>query len=186
MMLFDLPILENENNGSAGAGIEQPLEQMLEAGNKIESVLALVKENCCVHWVSESDWSMHDLLAGLLTYSGPANVYISSYSFSELPARIIAELKSRNIIKELYCLIDSRIDTRNASALTLVSNCATKCKLTLTHAKITIIENDQYKLIVIGSANYTTNKRFETGVIIEHPGVVNFHKTWMINELKKP
>jgi hypothetical protein len=183
-MLFKLPSKMEDSEGQ-DPGISKMLDQKINSSLKIESVLEQVQENCCVHWVTAGDWNVHDLLIGLLMYSGPANVYISSYAFSEYPARIISELKDQKMILNLFCLIDSRIDKRSASALTLVRNCATKCKLINTHAKVTIIENKKTQLIIIGSANYTSNKRYETGVIIQDPAVVNFHKKWMLNEINK-
>lgn len=183
-MLFKLP-KKSEESESAGAGMHQPLDHKLGDSAKIESVLQQVEPNACVHWVTEGDWSMHDLLIGLLMISGPATVYLSSYAFSEYPARIINDMKDRKMITKLYCLIDSRIDKRSASALTLVQNCSDKCKMVNTHAKVTLIISDTIELAVISSANYTTNRRYETGVIIAHPGVVNFHKKWMENELDK-
>lgn len=161
------------------------LDQKTSNSNKIENVLEQVSSDCCVHWITAGDWSMHDLLIGLLYISGPASVYLSSYTFSEHPARIIADLKARKIITELHCLIDSRSDKRSGSALTLVRDCATRCKLVNTHAKITIVENEKIRIVVIGSANYTTHKRYEAGVIVSSGQVVDFHKNWMVNEFNK-
>ncbi len=153
---------------------------------RIESVLGQVADNRCVHWVSDGDWDMHDLLIGLLMITGPATVHLSSYAFSEHAARIIVDLKARGMIRELYCLIDSRIDRRSNNALSLLENCATRCKMLSTHAKVTVLSSDKSDMAVVGSANYTTNRRYEAGVIIVNPEVVGYHKKWMMNELCKP
>ncbi len=54
-----------------------------------------------------------------------------------------------------------------------------------THAEVTVIENDQFIFCVVGSANYTTNKRYEAGVIIADDVVSLFHKKWICDELRK-
>lgn len=151
----------------------------------LDEVLELVPKSSCVHWVSEGSWNMHDLLIALLTITGPADVYLSSYGFSEYPAQLIAEHKERGIIKKLYCLIDKRINGKNPVDLGIILGVATKIKLVNTHAMVTVIENKKHMLAVIGSANYTNNNRYEAGVIITDGGAAAFHKNWMKNEIDK-
>lgn len=171
---------------SAGNGIEDTTEQLVSTSVKLTDVLKMVGHGKTVHWLSEGDWSMHQLLQELLmTVTGPADVYISSYAFSELPARTIANLKATGDIKNLYCLIDSRVDVRSASALSMMKNTADSLKLCHTHAKVTIIKNDEWFLAVVGSANYTTNKRYEAGIISAAGNVASFHQKWVMNELNK-
>ncbi|MGN6477253.1 MAG: hypothetical protein ACTHKV_08505 [Flavipsychrobacter sp.] len=183
-MLFEIP-KENDLVETDSDVLSKTLSQRLAASNKIYDVLAMVEPGSCVHWVSAGEWSVHDLLLGLLQISGPASVFLSSYAFSEHPARLIADLKGRKLITSLHCLIDSRIDKRSASALTLVQNCADQCKLINTHAKVTVIENKEHIYCIVGSANYTTNKRFEAGMIIGDTAVANFYKKWIVDELSR-
>lgn len=184
-MLFGLPKKNDNKKVTAGGGKAFDGEQQFPSSKKLNDVIALLDSNRCIHWVSEGDWSMHDLLFSLLDYTGPANVYLSSYAFSEYPARLIAERKSRKVIKDLYCLIDKRLDVRSASALTIIKNVATKLELVNTHAKVTVIENKNMMVVVIGSANYTTNKRFESGVIITDREAALFHKKWITDAFSK-
>lgn len=184
-MLFHLVKKEDPVTEKSSGAMNTALEQRLAHTNKIHDVLAMATPGACVHWVSDGEWSVHDLLLGLLQHTGPAKVFLSSYAFSEYPARLIADLVHRKVISELHCLIDSRIDKRSASALNLVRNCATSLKLVNTHAKVTIIENDHHTYCIIGSANYTTNKRYEAGLIISDQAVSLFHKKWIQDELNR-
>ena len=169
------PALVDEING-----IVIPFDSL-----KLNEVIKLVDHGRSVHWVSDGDWSMHQLLQKLLEKTGPADVWISSYAFSEKPARVICDLKANRIIRELQCIIDSRVDVRSASALTMVRNASDKIKLCDTHAKVTVIKNDEWFLAVVGSANYTTNKRYEAGFISANAGIALFHQNWIENELGK-
>lgn len=184
-MLFDRIKEDQSKPESAGSVLPFKGEHFFPATAKLEDALALVTEGRCIHWVSEGDWSMHDMLIGLLMISGPADVYLSSYAFSEYPARLIGDLVDRKAIKKLFCLIDKRLDVRSASALTIIRNVATKLQLVQTHAKVTVIENDKIMIVAIGSANYTSNKRYETGLVIVDREAANFHKKWMLNALDK-
>lgn len=185
-MLFKLGDVkkEEQNNSDGGSAIAGETHSFPSSG-KLEETLELVKINSCVHWVSDGDWSMHDLLIGLLSVTGRADVYLSSYAFSEYPARLIADHVERKIIKSLFCLIDKRLDVRSASALAIIKNIATRLELVNTHAKVTVIEGELMTLTVIGSANYTTNKRYERGIIIEGAAAAAFDKNWMLNAFKK-
>lgn len=172
---------KGEFRESAGATNRFTGAQAFPASKKLDDAISVLKENTMVHWVSDGDWSMHDLLTELLNMTGPARVHLSSYSFSEFPARLLCDFISSKIITELHCLIDKRLDVRSASALAMIQNMATRVRLIQTHAKVTVVDNDSYKIVVIGSANYTTNKRYECGVIIREDEAADFHLRW-INE----
>jgi hypothetical protein len=131
-------------------------------------------------WMTDGAWSMIDMLVGLLQKFGRCEVTLSSYAFSEKPARVIADLKHTGVITKLECIIDSRVDVRAASALTLIQNCADRCVLCDTHAKITMLRSAENKCItVVGSANYTSNKRYEAGIITCSEDVYNFYYGWI-------
>jgi hypothetical protein len=150
---------------------------------ELKSLRDNLQQHDLIHWVSDGKWSVIELFQILMEAAGPSDVYISSYAFSEIPARVIAEFKAKQIIKNLYCVVDSRIDVRSASALTLIQSCATKCKLLDTHAKVTVIENEKQSYTIVGSANYTTNNRYEAGFISCNKETADFHKKWISNEL---
>jgi hypothetical protein len=184
-MLFKVQKIQLAETKSAGQGVADSSDHVAAPSMKLQDVTHLVDHGRTVHWVSEGDWSMHQLLQKLLELTGPADVFISSYAFSELPARTIADMKATGTIRKLFCVLDSRIDVRSASALTLIKNTADKCKLTHTHAKVTVIRNDQWFLVVVGSANYTTNVRYEAGIISTDSTVASFHQKWIQNELTR-
>jgi len=131
----------------------------------LDDLLQLIEDKYEVWWVSEGEWSMHQLLLGLLKVTGPAEVTISSYAMGETPARILAQLKEEGSITYLSCLLDSRVDVRSPGSLQLIRNISDSFALVKTHAKVTLIANDDWRITVVGSANYTENKRFESGVI---------------------
>jgi hypothetical protein len=146
---------------------------------KLGAVLDKIASDKTVHWVSGGAWSAIDLFMGIIAKTGTAMVWISSYAFSEKPARTIADLVHDGTIEKLECIIDSRVDTRSASALTLIQNCSKRCVLLDTHAKVTLITNGTDYYTIVGSANYTTNKRWEAGIVCMDKDTFNFHLKWM-------
>lgn len=176
-MLFEVKKIADSPPINTGSGVVEQSENRFSA--KLQEVINQVDHGRSVHWVSRGDWSMHQLLQALLLKTGPADVWISSYAFSELPARTVCDLKAAGVIKKLVCIIDSRVDVRSASALAMLRNAADSLKLLDTHAKVTVIKNEEWFLVVAGSANYTTNKRFEAGFICGEASVCSFHKSWI-------
>lgn len=151
----------------------------LHTATVLQDVVDKVFQYNQVHWYSYGDWSMHQLLIALLKITGPADVMISSYAFSETPTRAIAKAKIDGLIKRLDCVIDSRVETRTAGSLQLLRGICDGLALISTHAKATLITSDSMQVTVIGSANYTENKRYEAGVISASPAVYNFHYEWI-------
>lgn len=98
-MLFDTEQHDQEEKPSAGAGQRFDGDIEMPSTMKLVEVIDLVATGRCVLWVTDGDWSMHDMLMAILDRTGPANVYLSSYAFSEFPARLIADMKSRGIIR---------------------------------------------------------------------------------------
>jgi len=136
-----------------------------------------------VLWISYGQWSAIDLLVLALERTGPAHVAISSYALSERPARIIATLKASRQILSLIAVIDKRIDVRSADALNLFKNCCDQMALVNTHAKVTVVKNNQHAISIIGSANYTTNKRIECGLLSCQADIADFNLQWINNAL---
>lgn len=148
--------------------------------SNVHDVVAAVADGNVVHWVSRGQWSAIDMLLAVLNTSElPASIYLSSYAFSERPARIIANLISEGRIKWLRCIIDSRVDVRSQTALQLIKGCADKLKLVDTHAKVTVVKMGEIFYTIVGSANYTGNKRFEAGIISTSPALALFHINWI-------
>lgn len=151
---------------------------------KVGELVELLFVESSVFWVSEGEWSMHQLLMALLDKVGAANVYISSYAMGETPARILANLKSGGLIKHLICVLDSRVEVRTAGSLQLMKGICDQYALIATHAKVTLIETESHTISCIGSANYTENKRFEAGCITLNKEVFHLNKQWITDAIK--
>lgn len=168
-----------------GGVISNDLASMITHKEKLIRVLQLVEPGKTVHWCSDGAWSMHDLLIGLLGITGAADVYISSYAMGETSARILARLKNEGLVKKLYCVLDNRVDVRTAGSLQLIKGIADAYSLIDTHAKVTLIHNDVFKITVVGSANYTENERYEAGIITMDATAFELHQPWIEYELNR-
>lgn len=126
---------------------------------------------------SEGRWSNHDLLIYLLGITGRAQVWISTFSISEAAIRALFDASERGLIASVRCLFDHTIPKNKLSLLFFAHNVVTDIYITANHSKIMLIENDQWKISVVSSANMTPNPRKEAGVIFTTPEVFDIYRT---------
>lgn len=170
---------KNEKESAGSIVIPETLQFMMSESMLLNDIMKNVSPGVCVFWVSNGDWSMHEMLLALLEKTGPADVWMSTYAMNETAARVISQLKDENVIEHLYCLLDDRVDVRSAGSLQLIRAMTDKCTLLHTHAKVTAIRNSKFKISVIGSANYTENKRFEAGIVVCDDKVTDQQISWI-------
>jgi hypothetical protein len=182
---IDFDLYKKEEVAPLGGGvISGGVAHAMSDNRSLKSVMDLFAPGCLVWWVSDGDWSMHELLMALIEKTGPAHVSISSYAMGETPARILAQLKQQRAILSLSCVLDDRIDVRSAGSLQLIKSICDEINLLKTHAKVTLLMNEHWQVTVVGSANYTENKRFETGIITTDQSAYEFNNTWIRKALK--
>lgn len=149
-------------------------------GRKVEVLAALEDFTAgqCMVFRTEGKWSSHELLAQLLRLTGPAEVCISTYSMTEDPVRMLVNQLSTGQITKLQVICDTRFTAQQAAAHQL-AKANFHLHLCHVHAKCMTISNDRWSLSVIGSANFTRNKRLECGVIIDDAAICAFNRKWI-------
>lgn len=152
--------------------------------DNVMDIVAQIKGNDSCHFYTDGAWNMHQLLVGLLEITGAAHIYLSSFAMSETAVRTIHSLQDIGVIKSLHCVIDNRVETRSAGSLQLLKSISSSISLRPCHAKTTVIEGELCSLVIIGSANYTENKRMEVGFVDSNPETCAFHKSWIKKILK--
>lgn len=146
----------------------------------LETLMQEMKNNLCVHFVSDGNWSLYDyLIAALEDHMGACDVWLTTYSMTELSARILAKMKDSGKIANLYVLMDYKSKMRYPQVDQLVRNVATRMGLVHIHAKVLIIGNGSVYRTLIGSANWTKNPRLEVGVIDSSDHVARQHIQWI-------
>ena len=128
---------------------------------------------------------MHELFIELLGKIGKCHVAICSFAMNETAARMFSHFKDEGYFLSLKFLIDSRVEVRTAGSLQLMRSIADKMCLCVCHAKVTLLYNEHTQIVVVGSANYTENKRFEVGFISSNKTIVDFHKKWIDDAIKE-
>jgi len=153
--------------------------------DRCENVIGKLEMGESLHFVSAGEWSMHDVLFHLLNQTGPADVWAASWSITEDPCRQLIRAMDQERIRNLHLLFDWRVKIRCPESAALAKHNATSCYLTSTHAKATVIINDDWQIAIVGSANYTNNPRIEAGVITCQQDLAEFHRDWIMKTIEK-
>jgi len=133
-------------------------------------------------FVTHGAWSNIELLEYCLSNTGPANVYFSTWAISpEAITRFGAWMEGLKII-DLYAVMDSGLRNRKPEVYQQATGVFKKLVTCKCHAKVTVIQNDDHSLVIIGSANYTKNPRIEAGVIICDKTIADQHIGWILEE----
>ncbi len=154
-------------------------KQFLLAAQDPAHIAAQALSGLDVHFISSGKWALHDLLVCLLQYCSPAVLYISTFSVTEFPARILASNISSGAVSALHLLLDYRAKKRYPAVVQLAANIATTIRTIPVHAKVFVLESAEISFTVIGSANWTVNPRVESGLITSCRDAAAFHKNWI-------
>ena len=155
--------------GVSGASNQLNTENRMAIGKGIQAIQDIIKlpirKGDTIHFISDGVWSMHHLTEFLLQITGPANIHFATWSISEFSARKLCQWLSTGEIIQLKGVLDFRSKNRHIEAFHLAKQNFTELKLANCHAKLTVIHNDRWRIVINGSPNWTENPRLESGTI---------------------
>jgi hypothetical protein len=149
----------------------------LRRRDEVADCITSIAPGQCMHFVSKGEWSMHEMLEEMLRRAGPSDVYITTWTITEDPARRIVVMKQEGLIKSLHCLLDYRIRDRKPAPFQLLQ--ANADVIALAGAKATVVVGESISLCCLSSANYSRNPRFEAGIISANTEDAKFHIDWI-------
>lgn len=148
------------------------------AGRKLAifDSIPVIKNDSTLHLATNGKWSSHQLLIHLLDLTGPAHVSIATYSMTEEPTKMLVNYLEIGQIKSLQFVSDIRFKTHQPEAYALAIK-RFPIHLVNTHMKLMVIWNEKWNISVVGSANFTNNKRREIAIVIEDKSTCEFYKS---------
>jgi hypothetical protein len=153
-------------------------------GREIDQVLGDLVPNESVHLFSKGSWSNHNLIAWLLKKTGPADVYLTSWTVSEVAVRTLINLIESGLINSLHGLFDERIKVHCPQAHQLASQTIADLRLTKIHAKCIVVINKDWGVSVSTSANMSVNRSIEKYVICTDRKIAEADRDLIMDELQ--
>lgn len=180
---IEIEIKVDGSKAEGSAGTRNTRRKRLDSKAELESCLSELEQNIVVKYWTNSAWSMHDLVEYVLLKTGPSDITFCTWTIGEEAARKLFELKQAGLIKELHALFDYRVKERSPEAHQLLQGICDTISLGRSHAKVTVIRNKHWGVSIVGSANYSRNKRLEAGCISTYSVDAEFDWSYLQNQI---
>ena len=141
----------------------------LVSSGSIADDFGLLQPGLFYHYLNSGQWSLHEMLDHVLTYTGPAHVKVTSYGISETAIRSFVNMMDSGRILSLDLVFDISTKRNKLNLLLFAKNVATRVYITANHAKLISVINDKHAVAINTSANLTVNRRNESECLITCP-----------------
>lgn len=114
---------------------------------------------------------LFDVLEFILLQTGPAKVYVSTFSTSEEFLRRLFSLRKRELILHAVLMADLKAAKKTVNLSTFMGVVFDDVYLTENHSKVLLVENDKWMVTVVTSQNQTRGNRTECSIITTQPDI---------------
>tara|TARA_Y100000814_G_scaffold280975_1_gene244757 strand:- start:102 stop:665 length:564 start_codon:yes stop_codon:yes gene_type:complete len=147
----------------------------------LEEAIPKMEKDVHMHCWSMGTWSAHQVAQHLINLIGPVHASFTSWTVSEEPIKTLIKLKEAKQFLSFQFICDPRVKTMAMAGYPLLKQNFENVHLKPIHAKIMLLGNDDFKVIVHASANWTLNRRTEYYAITESEQLYDFN----INKLNQ-
>lgn len=148
--------------------------------------LGLLKQGSDKHFYSNGGFNLIQLLLYVLKQTGPAHVFLSTYSVAEDSIATLRRYVNTGKIQSIRFLIDNRVRSISPKPFaSLISAFPDEYRCTALHAKVVCIWNDEWHVTIVGSQNATHNPKLERGIIHTRQDVWDFDIKILQNEFDR-
>ena len=187
------PPSTSSGGGALNGSKQDPVSLITELGQVDASIFVAEIDKCLTktigqlqngkttHYYSWGNFNLVRLIIYILKQTGPAHVFMTSYSFSQ---KSIEQLKNRldkNELLSFRVIIDNRVKSMSPLPFQMLKTCF-DYRCTSIHAKIALIWNENWHISIVTSQNATDNPKLERGTIFTDTSVFNFDLNTLENE----
>ena len=110
-----------------------------------------------VHTLGLLDW--------ILSQTGRADVYVSTFSTSDAFLRGFLNLRKRGLVGHSVLLADLKASRKTVRLYREMQSCFDSVYLSMNHSKVVLVQNDRHLVTVISSQNQTYGDRAECTIV---------------------
>ncbi|WP_231424016.1 phospholipase D-like domain-containing protein [Pedobacter sp. Leaf250] len=156
-------------------------------GEKLSTISPLIEnlnDGQSIYFMTDGAWSNIDIISKLLPLIGRCSIDFCTWSISTDAIRKFTEWQEKGLIAELNVLLDQGIRNRKPEIYQQATAAFKSLSLLKCHAKVCVLQNENYSFCIIGSANFTNNPRKEAGLIIRHKNIADQNINWIRKEIE--
>lgn len=138
------------------------------------------------HFYSSGAFNLIQLVLYILKQTGPAHLFLSTYSISNESLATLVKYRDRGDILSVRFLIDNRVRTISPKPFDfLVTSFPDAYRCCALHAKVALVWNDTWHVSVVGSQNATHNPKLERGIIHTGREIFEFDLKTLCDEFER-
>ena len=182
----EIPRKEEKTDGKA-ASVVVPSDGGVFVDDKSQSLtkaIGNIQPGTATHYFSYGNFNLVRLILHLLRQTGPAHIFMTSYSISIESIEQIQRRIELEQILSLRLIIDNRVKSLSPKPFQMLSTIF-NYRCSSVHAKIALIWNEHWNISVVTSQNATNNPKMERGIIFTEPRVFNFDLNALENEFDR-
>lgn len=150
------------------------------------SQLGSVKQGVDKHFYSNGAVNLVQLMLYVLRQTGPAHVFLSTYSIAENSISTLRRYVDDGTILSIRLLIDNRVRSISPKPFAhLITSFPDSYRCTSLHAKVALISNEDWHVSIVGSQNATHNPKPERGIIHTSEDIWRFDNNIMYEQFDK-
>lgn len=150
------------------------------------SQLGAINQGIDKHFYSNGAFNLVQLMLYVLKQTGPAHVFLSTYSIAEDSISTLRRYVDDGTILSIRFLIDNRVRSISPKPFAhLIASFPDAYRCTSLHAKVALISNDDWYVSIVGSQNATHNPKLERGIIHTSEDIWRFDNNIMYDQFNE-
>lgn len=150
------------------------------------SQLGTINQGIDKHFYSNGAFNLVQLMLYVLKQTGPAHVFLSTYSIAEDSISTLRRYVDDGTILSIHFLIDNRVRSISPKPFAhLIASFPDAYRCTSLHAKVALISNDDWHVSIVGSQNATHNPKLERGIIHTSEDIWRFDNNIMYDQFNE-
>ena len=150
------------------------------------SQLGTIEQGIDKHFYSNGAFNLVQLMLYVLKQTGPAHVFLSTYSIAEDSISTLRRYVDDGTILSIHFLIDNRVRSISPKPFAhLIASFPDAYRCTSLHAKVALISNDDWHISIVGSQNATHNPKLERGIIHTSEDIWRFDNNIMYDQFNE-
>jgi|SRR5665647_496856 len=173
------------NSEDIGLKKEQSLPSFIaDAEKALTRAIGQLENGKEHHFYSWGNFNLVRLISYLIKQTGPAHVFMTSYSFSQKSIEQLQNKISKGEILSFRVILDNRVRVMSPKPFQMIAS-SFDYRCISVHAKVALLWNDAWKISIVTSQNATDNPKLERGTIFTDEQVFNFDLKVLENEFKR-
>lgn len=152
----------------------------------LENALPEIREDTTYTLVTQKMINPYGFILEAIKHAPINHLYIATYSINLKAVEILTNLLDSGLIKQWTLILNCNMKYKmKGKDVVLLEEEKKRDNFRIikkySHAKVTLIDQDDRKIVITGSGNYSENPRIEQYTINNSSELFDFHKSWMLD-----